>query len=744
MLVKNIFYSVLLTLCLLAAANQETSAQSGTVRGFVVDSTSGEALAGASIVVQGTSHGAAADLNGYFSIPSVPTGNNIKVIATFMGYRKKVVAVNVLPGKITQVKIELEPGYLQLETVEAIGKRGNREEETVGLDQISIKEIELMPKSVETDIMRSLQFLPGVKSTSDISARYYVRGGGSDQNLVLFNGVSVYNPFHAMGLFSIIDPEMINAVEFYKGGFPAEYGGRLSSILNLVTKDGNKNHYSGTANLSMLTGKASLEGPLPSGSFILTGRKSLFSDILEKFLRYKDARFQFHDISFKANFASTGEARHTKISLFGFSSMDEMKNRDEYKESYYWKNDIYGINWLQVWENPLYSETIVALSSFSGEVKPNKSDALQRLNKVRDFGLKTDFTYMFDSRDEIKFGYNFSSFKSDMSSGNLQKKTIAISDNGAGISLYTKYRLLRFEGLAADVGTRINAASMASQNEHIFEPRVNLTYKFSPLLTIKGAWGIYSQDVIALSNENDVVSLFEPWVLVPDYLKAPESIHYIAGIETNLSAALSLKAETYYKVMRNLIELNDNAGLGEEQFLPAKGESYGWEFLLQYAGRDINFTCGYSLSWAYKEINGWLYYPRYDSRHSVNTSLAIDFGKGWQGGILWMFSSGLPFSQIESFYDKYYFENLFDYSSVYESYSPYTILGDKNLGRLPYYHRLDLSLTKDFRFYFTNLSFSLNVINAYNRKNIFYFERDTGRRVNMLPVLPTASLKIEI
>ena len=641
----------------------------------------------------------------------------------------------------------LSPVNIQLEEIEKIGEKFKRPNETdIGLQKLDIREIESLPKGVETDIFRTLHFLPGVQATGDISARYYVRGSSSDQNLVLYNGVSVYNPFHALGLFSIIDPEMINSLEFYKGGFPAEYGGRMSSVLNLVTKDGNKNKYSGSATMSFLTAKASVEGPLPIGSFIITGRKSTFNDVLKRFLNFKDAPFDFHDLSFKFNYTSTATKSLTKIYVHGFNSLDQLINDDPEKADYSWSNNIYGAYLFQEWEDvPIYSESSLSISSFSGEVIPKESFSKPRKNDVSDITLKSDFTYVHESRNELKVGYSFKSVETELNFENLQGGVTDIKDKSLQFTLYGKYKFLQWESLGIDIGSRINAIPLSAQRGPIFEPRVNITYSILPGLALKGAWGIYSQDLITLTNEDEVISLFEPWVIVPDYLKPSESIHYVLGLEFVSLANLNFTIETYYKLLRNTAEQNDNkTSSSDPDFISGKGEAYGSEFLLRYESPSIFATASYSLSWAYKEINDWISYPKYDTRHSVNLSLTVNFGAGWQASASWFFNSGLPFTQIVGYYDKLYLDDLFNIGSLFGNYTPFTVLGDRNLGRLPTYHRLDLSVTKKFTIYFTNVSVSVNVLNVYDRKNIFYFDRETGKQVNMLPILPTATLRVEI
>lgn len=276
----------------------------GGLRGVVTDSLTSESLAYANIFVKELTTGASTDVRGYFLIPSIPAGKTYTVVASYIGYNSKEFKINVVENRITHMDIELSPSGVELQAVEKVGEKFMETNATdIGLQRIAIRELQALPKGVETDLFRSLQYMPGVRTTSDVSARYYVRGSASNQNLVLLEGGTVYNPFHAMGLFSAIDPEIINNVEFYKGGFSAEYGGRISSVLSVISKEGNKNNFSGSANLSMMTAKAMVEGPIPNGSFILAARKSYATSVLDKFLNNRNAPIDFYDLFFKVNYA---------------------------------------------------------------------------------------------------------------------------------------------------------------------------------------------------------------------------------------------------------------------------------------------------------------------------------------------------------------------------------------------------------------------------------------------------------
>ncbi|MCB0732728.1 MAG: TonB-dependent receptor, partial [Ignavibacteriae bacterium] len=320
----------------------------GKIRGFITDSTSNESLAFCNIYLFEQQTGTTSDVNGAFMLSNIPVGENYTLEISYVGYNSKRINVNVLPNKISEVYISLVPAAFELSTIEKVGERVIQKNETnLGLERVDVRQLEALPKGVELDVFRSLQYIPGVQSTSDVTARYYVRGGASNQNLVLLNGVTLYNPYHAMGIFSTIDPELVNSVEFYKTGFPTEFGGRLSSILSVNSKDGNSNNYSAIASSSLLTGKLLLEGPIPNGSFLFTGRKSYSNGILKSFLNDKNVPLDFYDTFFKLTYANNELFKNGKFTIFGFLSSDNVEYSDPSLEDFYWKNNLYGFKWTQ-------------------------------------------------------------------------------------------------------------------------------------------------------------------------------------------------------------------------------------------------------------------------------------------------------------------------------------------------------------------------------------------------------------
>jgi hypothetical protein len=736
---KLFFYLIILNYSILA---QDT----GTLRGLVTDSTTSEALTFSSAFIKELKMGATTDMRGYFLITSVPANQNYTLVVSYVGYQTRTFTIRVGKDKVTHYNIKLVPTSIQMRTIEQTSERiTSSSDSKISIERISAKQLELTPKGIEADVFRTIKYLPGVTATSDVSARYYVRGGSSNQNLVLVDGITIYSPFHALGLFSVVDPDVVNSIEFFKGGFGAQFGGRLSSVMNISTKDGNKNRLSAKASASFLSGKLLLEGPIGSGSFIISCRKSFSNQIIKKFLNDNNVPVDFYDLSFKANF-SPEFLSGSKFTFNGFSSSDNLKNSDPQVENYKWTSNAYGFKWFQSADAPLFFELAVNLSQFNGKVDPKYSTKTPLDNKISDVCLNMDFTYMFDNHDEINVGFHIQQFSADLSFNNALGSSINMSNSGAAIVFFGKYKLLQFDFMKLDIGSRINLTTISrNESKKMFEPRINININPFNNFMIKGSFGIYQQELTTISNENEVINIFEPWIIIPDYLPPTTSKQYVIGGEYNPVSSVTLGLEGYYKKTENLPFFNEEKiNSTEKDFISGVGESYGMETSIKTNVEPFTLTTSYTLAYAYKTINGLRYYPKYDIRHSFNAALDVNLGAGWETGIVWTFNSGLPYTQIVGFYDKFYFDSFFYGWLNIDPREPYGILGVQNLQRLPTYHRLDFTLSKKFQLDFCNINFSFSILNVYNRQNIFYFKRDTGERVNMLPFLPSATIRVEL
>lgn len=733
----------LFVLILLLNSSNISAAGKGKLRGFVTDSTKGEAIPYANLALKATPFGSPSDTKGYYFVPSIPAGQYVLVISC-LGYQTQEKNVEIKENEITQVDIKLVPTSIKLQEISVIGQKSVRENEIdLGLQKINASELKMIPSGLESDIFKALQSTPGVSSTGDITARHYVRGGSSNQNLVLLNGVSVYNPFHALGIYSAIDPEMISVVEFYKGGFGPEFGGRLSSVMNIITRDGNKNRLEASGTAGLLSGKASVEGPIPGGSFIMTGRKSYYSKSLSKYFNGKDTPFDFYDASFKANFSLPGIMKNGKFIVHGFLSGDKIKNNDPMIEDYDLKNNILGVNWYQVWSSPLFSVVSVSYSGFDGQVIPNLSQAKTRSNTVSDISTNWAFTYIYDSKDEIDFGLDHKYLKTDLKLQNLFNQESGLKKDATALAAYMKYKFYRYENFGIDLGMRLNLLSLAKKIPLIIEPRFNFTWRLSPLFSLKAALGRFSQEVTTLANENEIVSVFEPWTILPDNLASSEATHMLLGFQAFLSENFNVEVESYYKSLKFLAEPNMRKFLpGDPDYANIDGQAYGIELLAKYQSNDFYMKTGYSLSWSYKLNNGIKYFPRYDYRHSLNVLLGYNLGWGFSADASWTFNSGMPGSTITGFYERF---TINDVSSLDPEITQPAVLWDRiNMKRLPLYHRLDLGLSKKLKLDFADFEINASVINVYDRKNLFYIDLKTGKKVYMLPFFPSISIKASI
>ncbi|MBW7873471.1 MAG: TonB-dependent receptor [Ignavibacteria bacterium] len=734
---------LLLPISLLPQATPDP--QTATIRGFVNDSTNGEPVIYANVIVKGTKIGASTNTSGYYIITAVPPGKQT-IIFSMIGYQPLEVEVVLPDNKITQIDVKLVPTSYTTQTLTIFGEKSVEENATdIGLEKITAQEIKNLPKGVEADILRTLQYSSGVSTTGDVTARYFVRGSDNEQNVVLLNGATIYNPFHALGIFSVVDPEIASALEFYKGGFSAQYGGRLSSVLDIITKDGNKNRFTTTLNGSLLAAKASIEGPIPGGSFMLTGRKSYMTETLNKFMNNKTSPFDFYDYSLKVNYSNPEILENSKFVFHLFGSQDDLKNNNPTKEDYSLRNNVVGLNWYQVWAAPIFSEMTFSFSTFDAAITPNFSTAKERKNKVTDFSSKWNFTYIFDTRDELGVGLQTTIFNSNLNQQNLRGTRTEIESGGVSMNIFFKYKFMRFENFGLDIGGRLNMTTISKNRGGFIEPRISSTYKLTDWLTLKAAFGKYSQEITTLVDENDLLSIFEPWIVVPDYLATQEAYHYIFGVKLTPVNNIVLELEGYYKDIRNLTDFNDmKFTANDPDLIQLNGESYGFEADLLWQSDMLYLKAGYSLGWAYKFRDGVRFAPRYDTRHSLSTIFGFTPGGGWNFYVTWNFSTGKPYTPLGGYIDRFSIDDFWKQWLVLGNYNPKALYGAVNSERFPVYHRMDIGVSKTLVIYFMTCTLDFSIINVYDRRNIFYFDDKTGERVDMLPFLPSVSLKVQI
>lgn len=720
--------------------------ETGSIKGIVADSLTGERLPLVNVLISGKPIGAATDVNGFYFLSNAPAGT-VKVRASLIGYRPVEQEITVRSRQLATLNFRLAPTEVSIEGVTTTAERRMRYDTDVSTQPIGAAEIEIVPAAVEADLFRTISILPGVVSTSDVTSQFYVRGGGGDQNLIVLDGMTIYNPFHALGLFSIFDADAIKEAEVLKGGFPAEWGNRLSSVISIHSKEGNKNRFSGKLSASVMSAKALLEGPAPwEGSWMVAARKSYFDGILQRFVR-QPTPFDFYDVIARANIDNGEDGR---ISFHTLISDDRISQKSPIEPDYSWKNRAYGVSWFQVIQSRYVAEVSFSSSSFSGSLDPKQNQQMTpRLSEISDLYFNGQVTYFTDAGDSYGAGlmfrlpsYHYLFFNS---AGYEREESSRSSETG----LWFKYKVKQFAPFAFEAGLRSDFTALLSPLiDDAFEPRLSLSYAFSPSLSAKLSYSRVHQRTITITNEDDVVALFETWIPVPRDLPAEEADQYIIGVDGDLGflPGLNFNIQSYYKNYKRLLDYNrEKIDQYDPDFAFGTGKSYGGELFLEYKQAAVYGWISYSLGWTERRIGNLVYPPRYDRRHNLNLVAGYKLGQGWDLNLRWEYGSGLPYSQITGFYDRLGLGGIFDgpgYGT--EPGTPYTVLGPKNQGRLPAYHRLDVSLSKTIPLAaHLKMILEASAINVYDRRNMFYYNRTTGERVDMLPFLPTANVRIE-
>jgi hypothetical protein len=575
-----------------------------------------------------------------------------------------------------------------------------------------------------------------------VSSKFYVRGGASDQNLILFDGMRIYNPYHAFGIFSVFDPDIVKSVDMYTGAFPPGYWGKLSSVLDIKTRTGNASRIAGSANLNFLSARARLEGPLgQDNSFIVSAQKSLFNGTLSSFVK-DPPPVSFYDVSLKTSFGSpTGQ-----LSIRGFVSGDDVTSPNPNEPDHFWQSQAFAASVSSLLTDRIYIEATVSGSHSEIRRDAKASNVIFPASSVvDDFGLRAEFIFYTDAQD-LWFG----GFESSLPESNFEfKKRGDIQRQEASKHPDFEFWLRReqkFGRLKYNIGVQTDIPLLFDRGPRLqsIQPRINLVYDFAQGWRAKASYGVFTQNFIAITNEDDVISLVDGWVYLPDNLRPEEAHHYVAGMETEINPSTVASVQYYHKSYRSLALYNqEKVYPTDPDYIAGTGTSHGIESLLRFASSPVDLYLAYTLAWASVSSNGFSYSPRYDRRHSINLMAIFHPVRSVEVSLRWEFGSGYPFTQNAGNYDRLTFPNVGRDDYYLETGTGYTILGSKNAARLPPYHRLDASATHHFSLGPFNGTAGIFIINVYDRKNPFYIDRKTGQVVNMISFYPTAAVTID-
>lgn len=779
---------LVITLCL----SFLSLAQDVTIRGTLYNKKNGEPMPYEKVRLLSPKDstalgGAITDLDGLYSIPKVYPGKYILRAESF-GYETIDINIEVTQssGFIDQIfelqKLESVQDVEEV-TVTAEAKRKKNEVliSTIKLDKKGLERIPSM--GAENDIIGAFSVTPGVVTTGDQGGQLYVRGGTPIQNKILLDGMTIYNPFHSIGFFSIFETELVKNVDIYTGGYDAQYGGRISSIMDITYRDGNTKKFSGKVSASPFMAKAVVEGPFsgknegPGGATYIFSAKHSLIDYTSSSLYPNINRdtatntsmgmpFNFTDLYGKITFKGGGRS---KFSAFGFHQTD----RVDYPEATIgWKQSGGGMNFLMVPENsPLIIKGHVNGSSFTTTFDETVSatDTLSRESSIGGFDLGFDFTYFLKNEGEFNYGFNFNGFNTNFLTYNELKRKIELNQFTTEIGAYFNYRLVTTRWV---VQPSMRAQVYASYGTISLEPRLGLKFNATEKFRLKLSGGRYSQNFTSASSDRDVVNLFNGLLSAPTNVqenfinqyqqeKNPKNglqyaYHAIFGFELDITKKLSANVEGYYKYFTQLSNINQNKlyedvaefsyidDVYKKDFIIEDGVSYGADLLLKYSDTRLFLWGVYS----YGKSTRWdgfnFYAPVFDRRHNINLVGTYLFGKkkDLEVSVRWNLGSGLPYTPTAGYYQEESFNNgvTTDYTTSNPSYVA-VLLGEFNSERLPYYHRLDLTVKKQFKFKNeTEMEVIGSITNLYDRNNIFYINRVTNKTIYQFPFLPSLGL----
>jgi len=759
--------------------------QQVTVSGYIQDAKTGERLPYTNVFEPHLKIGTTTNSYGFYSLSFPSEKDSVTLVVSYVGY--KTWKKNISLEKDIWLSVELLPKTFETEEVKVTAEGYDAIEEKSQMSQIDIpiKQIENMPAFLgETDVLKAIQLLPGVQSGSEGNSGLYVRGGSPDQNLILLDGTPVYNANHLFGFFSVFNSDAIKNVNLTKGGFPARFGGRLSSVLEINMKEGNNKEFKGKATIGLISSKFTLEGPIIKNktSFIVSLRRT-YIDLLARPFMPKDNKggYFFYDINAKVNHTFSKDDRvflsiYTGDDKFYADNSYEFENNSSSNNfGLGWGNITSTLRWNHLFSTKLFANTNLTYSNFifysdiKSSSKSNNNSQSYKVNYssgIRDFSGSIDFDYLPNPNHYVKFGANIihHTFNPGVTefkiSGDTNLDTVlspVTSHKNLESNFYIEDDYKITNNLKANFGIHASVFSVKDKTFSSVEPRISMRYLFSGW-SIKASYAMMTQYIHLLSNSG---------IGLPTDLWVPTTkrIYPQKGFQTALGFAKSFyyknelyefSLEGYYKTMSGLIEYKEGADfLGlksdwQNKVEQGTGRSYGAELFIQKKSGNTTGWLGYTLSWTdrlFDNLNFGKRFPfRYDRRHDIAIAITHSFSNGIDISAVWVYGTGNAITLGVAKYRGLAWEN---YDNFYNSYYRRTYYDKRNGFRMADYHRLDLSVSFKWGENDSN-KFTVGVYNAYSHQNPFfyYFSRtwdEDGKskrvlkQVSLFPILPAIS-----
>ena len=754
-----------LALCCLAP---DAFAQSATLNGFVRDASSGETLIQATVVVEGpVRRGAATNTQGFYTVGSLPAGR-YGVTVSYIGFQTVRDTVELAADATRRLDVDLQPEGVAGAEVVVEADESIEEERAVGVQEVSIQLIEKLPTVFEKDLFRSIQLLPGVKSSSDFSSKLYIRGGSPDQTLILLDGTTVYNPTHFFGFFSTFNTEAIKDVKLYKGAYPSQYGGRLGSVIDIYNRDGNRNRTAGTLSVGVLASRAGVEGPIAGGkgSYMVAARRSTLEPLLSVLRENLDqdgipSAFYFYDVNAKVGLDLSPNDR---VSLSGYAGRDKVTIPITDDSNF----DLdYGNRTLSAAYNRVVTPTTFAQAraTFSryfsypfGEIAGTN---FERPNTITDYSGRLDLEWFPSEAFELKTGAWGGYFDLRLESRFNGATQIDFRSPATYASGYVQGRYKTPSGFIFTGGLRADHfnsitddRTTVSEGQSVgytrLSPQVQVEKTFGEDLVLQAAAGQYHQFLSLISNE--AFSGFDTWVTTGAGVPPQASEQVVLGLKTRLGEAYRLDVEVYGRTLRELFDTDprnqDVSGLDyDELFRFGEGYAYGLEVLVEKGVGRLGGLVGYTLGVTRRRYPGEgsfaeYFPPKYDRLHDLTLVTNYDLGRGWTATGAASYATG----QAYSLPAQRYTVSGFPFGDT--SFDGLRLPGI-NQARLPAYHRADVGVTKTGRFFLGgDYELQAQLVNVYNRRNLWFIVYDFDENpveqteVKQLPIIPNVSLSL--
>ncbi len=733
-------------LCLCVLGSSRVSAQTASVRGFVTSADDGESLQGVNIVIDDMSggvRGIATNRDGFFLISRIAPGRQV-LRASYTGFVTVVDTLQVKSGDRIVLSIALETGELEMDEIAVEAER----EGGAGMQTVRARDIERIPTlDVSGDLVSYLSTVPSVVLMGDRGGQVFIRGGEPTQNMILLDGIDIFQPFHVLGFYSAFPSEIVSRVDLYAGGYPGRYMGRISSVLDVRTRNGNKNTINASAALSPFTGSAHVEGPLIKGrvSVLGAGRLSTLRRLARQYVA-DPLPYHFSDLFGKMHVVAS---QNSQLSLTVLDTYDRgtLTAEDDFferKDVIRWRNTAVGGRYLFApTALSVLGEFLVTYSRLQSEFGP--AAAPNRTADVRSVSTSLNMTY-FTGPSEISWGFFFRAPTTEAELDGLYQNLITRKYISSHTGAYIDSEIYLGAGLRVRPGLAVQAFGSAPIS---LEPRLRMRLDLGRY-HVNGAVGLYRQHFIGLADRRDATSIFTAWIETPRNVPM-RALHMIFGQRIEIAPGVELSVEGFRKEM-------DNIYISEWTAFPsfttrlqtASGTVNGVDVRLDLRHSRFFGFVTYGLSSTRYEVNPdspaaidpGKFRPPHDRRHQVNVVAAADL-YGFTLSTRWQFGSGLPYTPVQGFDGFILMDRAVDVARVrgfprviYESV-PYR-------AQLPAYHRLDVTLERKFELIRSvDMTVQLGVLNAYDRNNLFALDLLTTQRSDQLPIIPVIGTKVE-